>query len=693
MGIIKKDVQENQLTNYPEERKIINLFLDGFDVMWANKRRSHNTELSIYFLSPLQHYKEAYGFENEILLAYAPYKTMEPRTLQAIEQVLSDSPAKGRVETLNYFLISEDENISSWLDSYVSSKQEARIIVPFSKDEILNSNGDGWYLRNKLNNSFFGRDLFNYSLPLVEDTYFFGRQAETMEYFDAVRRSENKGVFGLRKTGKTSLLFKVKRLCESEKIIYPYYIDCKQPHIRKSRWFELLEDISSQIKSQLGIKEIDLVFNERLASKSFVDLVKTVSSKNIKLCLMLDEAEYISFISPLDEHWKKDYLEFWQTLWSAQSQFKCLSLIIAGVNASIVETDLVNGVQNPLFGIVPHKYLTGFNSEECRSMLKKLGRRMGINFNLDTCDSIRSWYGGHPLLVRQACSTLNSFLSKQEERPFSVTLDVFNKFKEHIDTELTFYSDHAISEIRLFYPDEYFMFELLSTGQELEFNEFAKDNQYLRHLINYQLIRKEENNSGYKPNIPVIAQRVAHESKSKDNRDLIYPIIKQDIRVSWLARRIDEISNDFSVLQRIISASSIDKLFGSNSFPEGVEFKSMTLASEKNTFLSFINTMNRCFVESVEKYGKDIGKKEYFWGEIKMAYPYLWPVLHRVKVYRNDADHLHLTEKVTGDYIQYLSEDFENKAFSQIDEPYFVLQQRLLDRLLLALQKEISSKS
>ena len=311
---------------------------------------------------------------------------------------------------------------------------------------------------------------------------------------------------------------------------------------------------------------------------------------------MLDEAEYISFISPLDVHWKKDYLEFWQTLWSAQSQVKCLSLIIAGVNASIVETDLVDGVQNPLFGIVPHKYLTGFNNDECRTMLKKLGRRMGIDFNSETCEVIRGWYGGHPLLVRQACSTLNSFLSKKEERPFFITLDVFDKHKELIDTELTFYSDHAISEIKLFYPDEYLMFELLSTGQELDFNEYSKETQYLKHLINYQLIRRAVDNSGYTPNIPVIAQRVAHESRSKDNRGLIYPIIDSSVRHPWLIRRIDEISNDFSVLKKIVSTGKTISLFGSNSFPEGVELKSTCVVSNKQTFISFINTINRCFV-------------------------------------------------------------------------------------------------
>ncbi|WP_370298756.1 hypothetical protein, partial [Pontibacterium sp.] len=36
-----------------------------------------------------------------------------------------------------------------------------------------------------------------------------------------------------------------------------------------------------------------------------------------------------------------------------------------------------------------------------------------------------------------------------------------------------------------------------------------------------------------------------------------------------------------------------------------------------------------------------------------------------------------------------LDEDLEGKRFSQVSEPYFILQQRVLDRLLLAVLREI----
>jgi hypothetical protein len=413
MGAIRNEVRENYLVDNPTEEHFLTPFLSSFFVTWARARKEYNTIVKVFFLSPEEHLKESYGFENEIMLVYAPYGRMEPRTLQAIEQIFSQSPAKGRVETLNYFLISDATDVREWLDSYTSSRQESRIIVSFTRQELEANRGNAWFVRNKLNEQFFGRDLFNYSLPLVEDTYFFGRQQLIMEYLDSIKRRENKAIFGLRKTGKTSFLFKLKRIIESEGIAHVIYLDCKQPDIRKSRWFELLEEIANQIISKSSIKKSG-EFTERKASKAFYQTIENAKNADLQICLMLDEIEFISFVAKLDKHWHQDFVDFWQTMWSCQSQLKNFSFIVSGVNPSVVEKDIVNEVQNPLFGIVTHKYLTGFYEDETRTMIRNLGRRMGLKFSYDSITDIFNWYGGHPLLTRLACSWLNTILSMNQ---------------------------------------------------------------------------------------------------------------------------------------------------------------------------------------------------------------------------------------------------------------------------------------
>ncbi|WP_370279392.1 hypothetical protein [Pontibacterium sp.] len=120
MGQIKADVRDGLLNDYPEQRDFLIPFLSGFYVTWGRKRKEYNTDIYVYFLSPEDHFKESYGFDNEILLVYTPFKRMEPRALQAVEQVLSTSPAKGRVETLSYFLVSDAEDVVEWLESYLN---------------------------------------------------------------------------------------------------------------------------------------------------------------------------------------------------------------------------------------------------------------------------------------------------------------------------------------------------------------------------------------------------------------------------------------------------------------------------------------------------------------------------------------------------------------------------------------------
>jgi len=247
MGEIRKEVRDEHLNNYAQEEDLLKPFLDGFYVTWGRKRRAYNTELSVYFLNPESFITETYGFTQEILLVYSPYPRMETRTLQAAESFLTDDPGKGRIEKLNYFIISEAEDVEEWVKSYALANQESKIIVAFSAKQLRGSKGDSWFVRNTLNRQLYGRDLFDYRLPLQDDSYFFGRKDILSSFYDSIKRAENRGLFGLRKTGKTSFLYKLERVINLEGKVSYFYYDCKSPSVRKLRWFELLTNIIKAI--------------------------------------------------------------------------------------------------------------------------------------------------------------------------------------------------------------------------------------------------------------------------------------------------------------------------------------------------------------------------------------------------------------------------------------------------------------
>lgn len=163
---------------------------------------------------------------------------------------------------------------------------------------------------------------------------------------------------------------------------------------------------------------------------------------------MFDEIEYISFKSPLDEHWKTEFIDFWQTIWSVQSLHRNLVFILSGVNPSVTEIDTVNGVQNPLFSIVQSEYLHGLSEDEARTMIRTLGRRMGIKFEFDSVKLLYDQFNGHPMLLRLACSYINRQYNDPDKRPITVTADNLKKLQDDIDVELAYYFRHIVSEIQ-----------------------------------------------------------------------------------------------------------------------------------------------------------------------------------------------------------------------------------------------------
>jgi len=353
MASIHDDVRVHHLASFPEEEPLLHPFLDGFDVTWGRRRTAKNTTLSVYFLRPERFMEETFGFTQEILLVYSAYPKMEARAIQAAEQFITDDPGKGRVEKLTYFIVSDMPKVEEWVRSYMASNYESRIIVAFSSDELRASRGDQWYIRNRISSQLFSRDLFDFRLPLEKDTYFFGREDYLMDYRDAARRGENRGIFGLRKTGKTSFIFKLERLLKEEETQIHYY-DCKSPSIRQLNWHELMSHVADDVAKGLD-KRFKPPKDVRRLAERFTELMHQIP-EGLRVSLIFDEIEYISPFAIEDKQWATEYVPFWQTIWAAQSRHRRFSVVIAGVNASIVEIDRIAGIQNPLFGIVSYRH-------------------------------------------------------------------------------------------------------------------------------------------------------------------------------------------------------------------------------------------------------------------------------------------------------------------------------------------------
>ena len=114
MGTIKQDIVDVFLPKHPEQEQIIKPFLNGFDITYAEKKELNNTVLFSYMIKPEPFMKDAFGLEKEILLVYSPFDTLEARALQAANMLFKTFPYMNRIDTLNFFMVSKDDNILNY---------------------------------------------------------------------------------------------------------------------------------------------------------------------------------------------------------------------------------------------------------------------------------------------------------------------------------------------------------------------------------------------------------------------------------------------------------------------------------------------------------------------------------------------------------------------------------------------------
>ncbi|MDP9526120.1 ATP-binding protein [Pseudomonas protegens] len=689
LGTIHDSVKSFFRSNIRENQVVKPFLSAGFDVTWANTRVYERTTVSIIFLRPSSGLADSYGFEYEIILAYSKYETLEPRTIRAIEHVFTSDPAKGRVEPLLCFLVSEAEDVDAWITSYLLENKESRIVVPFSASSLSSSEANEWLIKNQIQKHFLLLDRYNYTSPLKEETYFFGRSNEIGQIIDFSRRSENAAVFGLRKTGKTSILYKLKRILEKDPRHHVYLFDAQSPSFRKRRWNQALQYIIAKIFEKVSIASSQS-FDELDAADHFVDSIKHLIEKFglQRVTIVIDEIEWITPGTTANKHWESDFLEFWQAIRTSQAECPKFNVVLAGVSPAIAEESRFGDYQNPLFGIVTPIFLRGMTKPEISDLIEKIGKVVGVSFDAAALDYLYEQYSGHPLLTRLACShTAQMAKANGEAFPLKVPRGRLEKQQALRDGELVFYVRHVVDELERFYPTEYKYLECLAVGEYQKFQQAAKQSQECAHLFRYGVVSAPEH-----PFITysVLSDYVAIENARRDGRPWRMRLTPESERAIFLEIRLKAIAEDMRELERLARAKGKDSLFGPNSFPEADRLRDIRVVGDAQTFASALNVLNRCFVESIDRYGNSIGKQKYFFVEIKQSYPVLQHALRRIRVYRNNEHHLELVPGVEATLREFLSLDLD-EALSTSDQRFWGLFQRVLDEFILAIQKEISA--
>jgi hypothetical protein len=485
------------------------------------------SKYSYCLLKPIARIAKAFRLERELLCLFSDYPGFEPRTLSAFDAAREEVETKshrGRITTACQVIISRDQEISDKIKRFLSEVDDIPATIAFSYHEggstISGEKniGEISFVEQRFRQSFHCQDLFCYRNPLKSDSLFYGRTSILAECVGRHRAGENTGVFGLRKSGKTSVLYALQRQIDNSESL-SFIVDCNRFGL--NRWNQVLGHIIKQYKAKLGSKakvqaqenEYDLENAQQLFADDFFRIYN--SKKPRKLLLMFDEIERMTPETGTGA-WRNDddFIHFWHAIRNLTQLHtdKC-TYLISGTNPCALETTYwFNRLENPIFQHAKPIYLPPFGFEEMQRMLNEIGFYMGLEFSDDAVYYLLQIFGGHPFLTRQACSGLYKLLTNKK-RPIAINKLTWSK---HIAASLGHISPYVklIVDALRFFPDEYEMLKIMITEGGDAFEEYAHTSKDLvHHLEGYGIVTKTE--LGYEIAIECIKEHLTSKWKYK----------------------------------------------------------------------------------------------------------------------------------------------------------------------------------
>jgi len=517
--------------NFPnEEWKLLEELAKEWYVTTVGEVNIARSHYKYALIKATLNYKEMFGFERELIVVFSSYEIFQPRSIDAIDTIYSsvlDKYQVLRVERICSVLISKDKEIEIKIRKLLTESNESQVIVPISYEEFL-TNQDFYFLRNKFKWSFYDRDLFDITSPLRKDLYFFGRTDLINKLVDRHSSNENSGVFGLRRSGKTSLIYAVERLME--RVASPsIYIACDDTSFQHRRWNECLYYVLKQLvdkykatnKSKLrsSLSPIES-YSERDAQTVFKKDLLAIYEKLEKkpILFIFDEIERITFNTAVVEHWQegRDFIFFWASLKSTFNSLNgVFSYMIVGTNPTCIEAPKIQEYDNPIFQSVAVEYLERFDVDQTRDMVEKLGNFLGVTFDDVIYGKLVEDYGGHPFLMRQVCSLM--YQANKTKIPIRVDRPMYERAKDDFAQDKGIkYMSMILAVLTEFYKDEYTMLTYLALGDVDFFNTLAKDSpEYVAHLVGYGIISRNQNETGYDFRMDAIQQHLESRNRYK----------------------------------------------------------------------------------------------------------------------------------------------------------------------------------
>jgi hypothetical protein len=472
---ILKDFREELVTEAPHASPVLE-FLDRTQLTIRRVEPADSRYLGsnkpprtwLLYSEPEPALRERFDLAPELLVVIIPAREAQVRDIQAAEQFLLRDYRLDRGLVL---VVAQDEHARAKLEQQARETRRMYIFESFANITVA-GDPQAW-LRRVLFQHLGSSDLFAPGPP-VYGWDFVGRAQELERIRKHLRGGRPIGLYGLRKIGKTSLIFNLRKqlLDESRQsaaqasatadVTVPVYLDVqKTSFLEQNRAgflrgliraiYEALDELEIQVH-ELGL-ERDLNKTRNLskldpeqaekaglyALEILIDWARERPGQR-RIVLFIDEYERLLDNSDFPQRDGLQILTYLRGL--LQSHPGVFAFLIAGRSRQLASKPSFDSQQNPLLNLLIDFPLAGMEQQEMNQLMSKIGRRLSLDFGHDALVLIWEETGGHPSLGREFGRLIDQEIPTQERNPTakcitsSIVAGLRNRFRRQVELTL-----------------------------------------------------------------------------------------------------------------------------------------------------------------------------------------------------------------------------------------------------------------
>jgi len=429
-----------------------------------------------------------FGFTREVMLFYGPHNDLQARTFEAAVRELSNPHRSVTPDT--FFMWAPDLRLRIKLNDWSTP---SRLAIPMLVDPE-----DQLGFITLLRDYIYDRDLFYVTTP-VHGASFFGRRTLLQSLRDDVFNQRVTGLFGLRKSGKTSILVQLAEDLKQDGVV-TVLMDLEPfPSPPEDPTDDILADLRRRLIVELKGRHLRTQelseLNQRPSilelKNALQELLKRLEHDGHRVLLFLDEIEYLTpsdriDIAEGDMPRVAQMLAAFRSLVQETSNF---TFILSGLTSAIVEGGRLYGRPNPLFSWAKSVYVSPLTREEADDLAATVGAKMGIQIQTGALEALHEASGGHAFLYRNLSSAVVRRLPRDDFQRVMTQSAVLTELAEWT-SRIRGNIEEMIQYVKRYYATEAVMLELLMDDPSGFLELLPTESRAVRRLLDLGLIHQ-----------------------------------------------------------------------------------------------------------------------------------------------------------------------------------------------------------